>query len=397
MYKKHLTGLITTLALLLLLALPAIAQSEFHQTYTSEDGQFSFTYASELTITVQPRDGSLNVGEFYIDADDPLRVEVAPPMTIAELQRSGFGETPRQIIANRLALWRQVAPLMAHSVVDVPSDAFAAPLRPVEEYLINGRAAAYTEQLYLIDDAHAVGVIMIAVDLGNNHIVTITASPSLYDGAAILEAHRDSVVEIARTLDYTPDHRASRRSAVALTSDYSGRIGHLFTGDLGFTYPKDWYILPISGNVFVTNTDWLVSNQIESGMVQVNIIPPDFNMTAFLDHETIAECSVAPEQVADITPERVIELQMLNEARLASYAEQNATYSDIESYKVNGRDMAYMYLWTPERDALVVAVDMGGGHVVSMMVFTYVGEMVLYADTIFALADALDYTPNTCG
>ncbi|TVR22784.1 MAG: hypothetical protein EA396_05195 [Anaerolineaceae bacterium] len=395
MYTKHFTGLIFLLAIVAL-ALPVVAQSEFRQTYTSDDGQFTFTYASDLTITVQPREGSLNIGEFYIDADEPLRVEVSPPTTITELQLNGFGNTPRQIINNRMALWRQVAPLMTNSVVEVPSDAFAAPLRPIEEYLINGRQAAYSEQLYMIDGVHAVGVIMIAVDLGNNHIVTITASPSLHDGAAILEAHRDSIIEIARTLDYTPNHRASRRSAMPLTSYYENSIGHLFTGDLGFTYPKDWYILPISGNVFVTNTDRLVSSQIESGMVQVNIIPPDFNMTAFFDHESIAECNIAPEQAADITPERVIEVQMLNEARLASYEEQNATYSDVESLKIDGRDMAYMYLFTPERDALVVAVDMGGGHVVSMMVFAYVGEMVLYADTIFALASTLDYAPRDC-
>jgi hypothetical protein len=372
------------------------AQPEPLHTYISDDGRFSFRYSTDLTVSIQSPQNSLNIGDFYIAEDQPLRVEVSPPMPASVFEAMGLGRTPHDVIVERMALWRQVAPLRVANLIAIPSDVFNMPLPQVIPLMVNGRAGAYVEHVYPIDEDYAVAVMMVVVDLGADTLLSFTASPSLHHGAEILAQYYADILAMIDTIAFSPVLDASMTNALALPVTYADSIGHLFTGDLTFNYPKDWYILRVGGNVFLTNTNSLLSHDVQSGMVQVNIIPPDFNQTAFMDSAVVAACGITPMQATDITPLTVLESQLLNEERLISYQSQEVTYHLPEQVTLGDATMAYVRLFTPVRDVLAVAVDMGGGHVISLMAYSFVGEMSIYDDTIFALAATLSYAPHPC-
>jgi hypothetical protein len=378
------------------LAVPVFAQTRLGETYTSDDGEFSFDYADGLTMQVGVPESTTDIGEFYIDPETPMRVKVSPPIPVTTFDADGMGTTPATITTTRLRLWRQIAPVMTAGVIDVPDGAFADPLATVETYTIDGREAAYVTQVYQIDDTHSAAVVLITVEMDANMIVTITASPSLAGGAELAADYQQDILAIAQSLQYQPELDASTTNADSLPTEYIGQIGNIQTGELRFFYPKAWYILPVSGNIFVTNNDRLVNGTLEPGMLQTNVIPPDFNKTGFADMEAVGSCNLSPAEIEAITPIAVLEQQMLSEERLISYEEQGATYHEPEAIILNERDAAYMRLFTAERDALVIAVDMGDGNVVSIMAFAYVGEMAQYDDTLFALAGTFDYTHQGC-
>jgi hypothetical protein len=377
-------------------SLTPITQTQLHATYISDDGTFSFHYADTLAVTVQPIQAGLRIGEFFVSDQDPVRVVVSPPMSAQTFRANGVGETPEAIVAARLALWRQVVPTRSAEVLSFePVLPFQEAPPPVNAYTINGRPAAYAMQIFGLDANHAAAIILLAIDVGQGHIVTITASPSLLGGEQILSDVRDDVLAIAETLTFVPLLNTDQNDALPLASTFSAEIGTLQTGDLLFYYPKSWYILPVGGNIFITNVDRLLTDgNLEPGIVQVNVIPPDFNLTGFADIEQIEAC--APLTTQPISAATVLETQMLTPERIASYEQEEATYFPPESVMLNGRDAAYMRVFTPQRDVLVIAVNMGEGRVVSLMSFSASGKMATYDDTLFALAATLDYHHIGC-
>lgn len=389
--------LMLSLLFLVVGAFPASGQAAVEKTYISDDGSFRFRYADEISVDVSSTFKSFDVGAFYVSEDEPIRVQVSPPTSLAAFSEAGLGSTAREVLVRRLGLWRSVAAERTAQVIDLPSDvAFNGKLAGVTQTTIAGRPVTQTTQVFPIDTQHTAAVKMMAVRVGGGRIVLLTASPSLAGGGDLLERYADDVNAIVRTVEYDEDLNASQSASAPLRRNFTGDFGRLQIGEITFGYPKDWYILQVNGSVLVTNTQRLLADGVEPGMVQASLISPDFNKTAFGTREAIARCELTAGTRAAITPASVLERQMLSEARLASMDAQGARYDEPQTLRLGGRDAAYMRLYTPDRDALVIAVDMGQGNVVSLMSFAAPGEMPAYDDTLFALASSLEYDHQGC-
>lgn len=386
--------LLFLLIALLITPITVLGQNVISRVYILEDGIFSFNHDQPIAVTIVSNATSLTVGEFFIsDSTQPnLRVQVSRPTLAADFARVGFGDTPASILASRLRLWQQTAPNQIASVIGtLPNGTFSS--TPIQSFLVNDLSAASANLTFTWDTQTAATFIAV-LDVGSQHVVTLVASPALGDANTILSAHQANITTLINSVRYTPNAGAVTIQPLPLT--YLGEIGRLRTGMLTFTYPKDWYILPVGGNILITNTNQLAINQLLSGQVQTQIIPPDFNLTAFADRDQIINCAIGEDTLAQITPLAVIERQMLNPERLRAYQADGVTYIAPQTTIIADRTIAYMMLFTPDRDAFVLAVDLGMGNIVSLMAFSAPNEMTNYTTTLFSIAASFRYDTNAC-
>lgn len=382
---------------LILTSAVVAADVGLEETYVSDDGSFQFDYSGEMQITVVERQSTLSIGNFYLAQDVPIRVEVSIPTPAIGFSNIGLGLTPAEILASRMELWQQTAPIRIAAVLDANLTMAIAPGDVIIHTTdLAGRPAAYASFEYALGDNLAAGVFMVVMDVGYEHLVTITASPTITDGSMYLANYQDDVLALAESLVFNPQSPVRSAEDVILPSAYTGEIGQLQTGNLTFAYPKEWYILSVGSNVFLTNTSQFVTGTPPSGTIQVNIIPPDFNMTAFVENDIIQTCALTPIQQLDITPMNVLQRHLLREDQLALMTTQGTNYTEPQAIEVNQRDIAYMQLFTSERDVLAISVNMGDGNVVSMMTFTAPGEMSTYVNTMLAIAGSFEYQFGGC-
>lgn len=379
---------------LLVTPITALGQNLVSRVYMLEDGIFSFNHDQSIAVTILSNATSLTVGEFFMsDNTQPnLRVQVSRPTPTADFARVGFGDTPASILASRLRLWQQTAPNQIASLIGIlPNGTFST--TPTQTLVINGQSVSSATLTFTWDNQTA-AIFIAVLDVGSQHVVTLVASPALGDANTILASHQADMTTLINSVRYTPNVGAVTIQPLPLT--YLGEIGRLRTGVLTFTYPKDWYILPVGGNVLITNTNQLAINQLLSGQVQTQIIPPDFNLTAFADREQIVNCTINEEMLAQITPLAVIERQMLSPERLRAYQADGVTYIPPQTTVIAERTIAYMTLFTPDRDAFVLAVDLGAGNIASLMAFSAPNEMNNYTTALFSIAASFRYDTNAC-
>lgn len=372
----------------------AMGQNLVSRVYMLEDGIFSFNHDQSIAVSILQDATSLTVGEFFTsdNAQPNLRVQVSRPTPIADLARVGFGDTPSAILASRLRLWEQTAPnIIASTLNTTVNGAFS--VSASETFLINGLTATSATISYQWNNQTA-AIFIAVLDVGSDHVVTLVASPALGDGANILTMRQADMTTLLNSVRYTPNVGAVAIQPLPLT--YMGEIGRLRTGLLTFTYPKDWYILPVGGNVLITNTNQLAINELVSGQVQTQIIPPDFNLTTFADNDQIVNCAITEETLAQITPSAVIERQMLSPQRLSAYEADGVTYIAPQTTLIGERTAAYMTLFTPDRDAFVIAIDLGGGNIASLMAFSAPNEMNNYTNDLFSIAASFRYDSSAC-
>jgi len=373
----------------------ALGQNLVSRVYMFEDGIFSFNHDQSISVSIASDATSLAVGEFFLpDATMPtMRVQLSRPAPIADFERMGFGNTPQSILAARLRLWEQTAPNTISATLGTPITGTFTPSEP-QSFLINNLTATSATLIFSWDGNRSAAIFIAVVDVGQDHAVTLVASSALGDGVNTLATNEAGILTLLNSVRFTPNVGAVNVQPLPLT--YMGEIGRLRTGLLTFTYPKNWYILPVGGNVLVTNTNQLAINELVGGQIQTQIIPPDFNLTAFADSDQIVNCTIPDDVVAQITPQGVIERQMLSPERIASYTEQGVTYIAPQTTKIGDRNAAYMTLFTPDRDAFVIAVDLGGGNIASLMAFSAPNEMNDYASDLFSIAASFRYDSSAC-
>ncbi len=372
----------------------AMGQNLVSRVYMLEDGIFSFNHDQSIAVSMLQDATRLTVGEFFTsDSAQPnLRVQISRPTPIAEFARVGFGDTPSAILASRLRLWQQTAPNIIATTLNTTVNGVFSVDEP-ETFSINGLTATSATISYQWNNQTA-AIFIAVLDVGSDHVVTLVASPALGDGATILASRQADMTTLLNSVRYTPNVSAVNIQPLPLT--YMGEIGRLRTGLLTFTYPKNWYILPVGGNVLITNTNQLAINELVSGQVQTQIIPPDFNLTTFADNDQIVNCAISEETLAQITPLAVIERQMLNPRRLAAYESDGVTYIAPQTTLIGDRTAAYMTLFTPDRDAFVIAIDLGGGNIASLMAFSAPNEMNNYTNDLFSIAASFRYDSSAC-
>lgn len=372
----------------------ASGQNLVSRVYLFEDGIFSFNHDQSIAVTIASDVPTLSVGEFFTaDSTTPnLRVQVSRPVPIADLMRVGVGDTPPTILASRLRLWEQTAPALIGNILNITPIGTFTPSEP-QTFLVNGLNATSAMLTFAWENRTA-SILIAVLDVGSEHVVTLVASPALGDGENILTTRQTDITTLLESVRYTPNVGAVNIQPLPLT--YMGEIGRLRTGLLTFTYPKDWYILPVGGNVLITNTNQLAINELVSGQIQTQIIPPDFNLTAFADPDQIVNCAIPADIASQITPQSVIERQMLSSDRLASYEAQGVTYIAPQTTTIGERTVAYMTLFTPDRDAFVIAVDLGNGNIASLMAFSAPNQMNDYTTDLFSIAASLNYDTSAC-
>ncbi len=383
------------IASLFILPASASGQNSVSRVYLLEDGIFSFNHDQSISVGITTDVTSLSVGAFFLpDTAAPnMRVLLSRPTAIAEFERVGFGNTPQAILNSRLRLWQQTASnRVASTLGSAPAGSFV--LSETQTILINNLTATFATLSYSWDTTQSVAIFIAVLDVGGNHVVTIEASPALGDSTTVLASRQTEIFDLLNSVRFTPNAESVTINPHPLV--YMGEIGRLRTGVFTFTYPKDWYILPVGGNVLITNTNQLAINELVSGQIQTQIIPPDFNLTAFADRDQIVNCTIPEEIASQINPQSVIERQMLSPERLASYDSQGVTYIAPQTITIGGRNAAYMTLFTPDRDALVVAVDLGDGNIASLMAFSAPNEIGNYSTDLFSIAASFQYDSSAC-
>jgi hypothetical protein len=358
-------------------------------TYVSVDGAFRFDYPSAYSLTITEDYNNPDVGIFYL-AENPIWLEVVLPEGARRYERRALGGTPEEIVIAKIEQWEANAPVMMANMVSAgASPEFEHKNAPLTPFDVNGNQGVYGLQVYRVDDQLAAAVMVVTVDLGDGYVVTVAASAQLDNGAAILEQNLEAVLAVVGTMQYVAPEIAPPQ----LGKLFTGPVGIWQFGTLTFAYPDDWYAVTLVGNLFLANTaEMTLGADMVPGQMIVRFVAPDFNMTVFESEENIRGCSINGEA---ITPMAVINTQMLGDAEAALVA-QGVLYTEPRPVALNNHLAAEMWLFTEDHDMMVLAVDMGGGNVVSMTVFAYPGEMELYEDVLMFIADSLTYTPDGC-
>lgn len=383
------------LSILFLLHPPlASANGLVSRVYLFEEGIFSFNHAQTIPVRLTSDATSLLVGDYFLPQDDtPLRVQLSRPTAITDFEQIGLGRTPDAVLIGRVRLWEQTTPNRVASLIGTPTLGAFSPLAP-QTHSVNGYPAAVAIQHYHWGDNQSMSIFIAVVDVGQNHLVTLVASSAVGDSNTVIAQYEADLMRLLDSLRFTPN--VDSVTVQALPLSYMGEIGRLHTGLLSFTYPKNWYILPVGGNVLITNTNQLAINELVIGQVQTQIIPPDFNLTAFADRDQIVNCTIPEETLASITPMAVLQMQMLSEARLTEYERNGVTYIAPQTTHIGERLAAYMTLFTPDRDAFVIAIDLGDGNIASLMAFSAPNDMSNYTSDLFSIAASLRYETNAC-
>lgn len=177
---------------------------------------------------------------------------------------------------------------------------------------------------------------------------------------------------------------------------FSGPIGAWQTGTLIYAYPEDWFSVVLLDSLFLMNTNELVPNaRPVPGDIQVRFAAPDYNMLPFESESDIQNCTQAG---TNISPLAVIREQIIGSPEAVdALIERGVAFSEPEPVQTLPNETALMRLWTPERDMLVVTVEVGPGYVVGMTAYTAPGEMVNFEDTLLEIAATLGYEPDGCG
>lgn len=383
-----------SLILLFITSSAAVGQTLISRVYMLEEGILSFKHAQSMTVTIAPNQIGLQVGEFFFigDAESDLRVQISRPTPIAQFAQVGFGDTLSAILASRLQIWQQTAPTILASLTNTTVSGVSSATDP-QQVLINELPAMWATIYYTWAEQTAATFVAV-LDVGNQYVMTIIASPALGDAANILANRRADLNTLINSVRYIP--HVDRMGIQTLPLTYMGEIGRLRTGVLTFAYPKNWHVLPIGGNIIITNTNLLAINELVSGQMQLQIIPPDFNLTTFATNDQIVNCAIGQDVLAQITPLALLERQMLNPRRLASYQADGVTYIAPQTIHLGDRSAAYMMLFAPNRDAFVVAVDLGEGNIASFMALSASNEMGQYTSDLFSIAASFRYESSAC-
>ncbi len=387
----------------------ALGQQATLKTFTSPDGSFTFFYPANWFLeTSEPgpwdmwtdQGGQVILSNLANDKrfDDPdgLMVQVAFPAPRTQYGMMGSGTTPVEIVRSSV----RFNPPQANIPIVTPSSNgtrtpevldLRPPDLPITEFTVNGLPAAR-----LINSAAAFGVevstMLIVVDVGNQHLVSISAT-SAKGGLKTIKAYEPIVVAIAYTLRYTPP-KAVQSGNPDLPQVFSGPVGIWQRGTIKFFYPADWHVINFVTQIIQNTPDTIQANNLKPGQMQAMIQGPSETRVIVDPSELGNDCGPAK---TNVTARSIMQKQLsLLAAQAAQLKAAEIIVSKPETVTINGKEMVYIRIYQGDFEILTIFIDLGKGDVPTLTAYTRRGEMQKFEKQLFAVAGTFEYTPKPC-
>lgn len=374
-----------------------IALSETHH---SVDGSFTFSYPQGWFAD------KLDDGRVVLENEPPeklnesgnaVRLEISPPIPVSELNMLGQGNMPSDLVKYAIGSSTAIMSLMSGMASGTISPSSGTPAStasvgfdvPVVNFTVNGRPAAWGKSADT-SSGYEIASMTVYIDIGNNHVVRIYASPWLDGGATLLNRYENTVLAIADTVRYSPVIAATSSSG-DLPKTFTGVVGGWQMGEITFNYPADWYVLSF-GPLLQTTDAPLNQRDLKSGQMQAGIVDPASNMALIKDWRDVTNCRANPEGVTALA---VVQKQLPStDKQREQYAAAGVTFSEPESTSVNGKDVVLLRMHQPKQDVLLIDIDLGNGNIAGLLAFASEGEMAQYEARLLAIVGTFSYKPK---
>ena len=383
----------------------ALAQQIEMQTFTTEDGAFSFKYPVDWSVeTVNADRGShahFSVNNLPLDerfeAPTGIQLQISFPRKFYEMGFVG-GETPSEMVSQLVqgvpGFSQQTAiDFSTPSIDGTPQPLQMTPTSPnVTEFLVSGRPAAFTYSVLLTGGIDASQLIVVA-DLGDDYWVSISAF-SFAGGLETIQLNEPTILQIVQSMTYTPMPRAYSGNP-DLPEVYSGLVGIWQRGNIQFFYPTDWYVANSIMVMFSNKRGNLLNTLPESGQF-IAVVQGVSETIASVDQiELFNNCNT---QSSNWTAKELVArmLEKITSIQLEQLDSQGITITQPEVITVNNIEIVYLRQYQDDFEVLAMFIELGEGNVASMSVTSKQGEMILFEDRLFAVASTFQYTPKLC-
>jgi hypothetical protein len=89
-------------------------------------------------------------------------------------------------------------------------------------------------------------------------------------------------------------------------------------------------------------------------------------------------------------------LIQLNDARAEQLREAGITISQPFVRAMENGELVYLYQYSEQLEILFIVIDHRNGYLPSLAAQTSRGEMAQFEDTVFAIAENMEYSPIVC-
>ncbi|HEX2905970.1 MAG TPA: hypothetical protein VHO69_03875 [Phototrophicaceae bacterium] len=395
-------SLLVTLSLISLGSIPLLAQQPDIQTFTTEDGSFSFEYPvgwfvevvnaeygpiPHLSVDNLPRE------ERY-ESPEGINLQISLPRKSYDFVFTS-GTTPKEMVAQ--SIWGSTQPADVNfatpSADGTPQPLQVEPVAPlVTEFMVDGRPAAFAYSTMKAMEIEASQLIIIA-DLGNDYWVSVSAS-SFKGGLETIQNNELVILQIVQSMRYTPPSPIYSGNP-DLPQVYSGLVGIWQRGSVEFFYPADWYVSNAIMVVFSNKQKNLVNTLPEPGQFIAVLQGVAETRAAVNQMELFNKCNTQPHNWTA----RKLVAQILGNttpAQLEQLEKQGITFTQPEVVTVNNVEIVYARQYQEGFEVLQMFVDLGAGDVIAMNVTARQEEMAQFEKQLFAVASTIRYTPKRC-
>jgi hypothetical protein len=130
------------------------------------------------------------------DSADVIQLEVMPPLPISMYTEAGLGTTVSEIVNARAQLWQRFGPSVSADVNIQTAE--------VTPFVVGEYQAAYAYASIPGDAGITFGVMVLAIQVTDEGVVTITALPPQGQDFSVLVNSQLQVLEVANSVRYTP-------------------------------------------------------------------------------------------------------------------------------------------------------------------------------------------------
>jgi hypothetical protein len=163
--------------------------------YVSPDGKFTFGYAPEWNLVILEADAILDVSR-SADSPDVIQLEVMPPLPLASYTEAGLGTSVNEIVNARAQLWQRFGPSVS-TEINIQS-------AEVTAFTVGEYPAAYAYASIPGDAGITFGIMVLAIQVTADDVVTITALPPQGQDFSVLVNRQAQILEVANSVRYTP-------------------------------------------------------------------------------------------------------------------------------------------------------------------------------------------------